>query len=155
MSKRSALTLIEGSQPIKIEGREWPLISPGEYEAAFLHHETDNKAFGGAPKLYAHFSLIDPGVMGKVLYKAFNVKSLKGKPGKNGKFTLSHRQDLTFLLCDLDHKVRLDRVSLHMLKEGTWRVRVRSVTRDSRQRSLPPQLQYSVIDTVLEKSYGE
>jgi hypothetical protein len=154
MRKRADLAIVDGDQPIQLEGRNWKLIPPGEYEAEYLHHETDNKAFASSPKVYLHFKLIDPGVMGTVLYKPFNAKSLVGKVGKNGKFTLSRRMDLTFLLCDLNHNLRLDRVSLNVLKGGTWKVRVRTVSVDSRQRKLPPQLQYSVIATILRKEYG-
>jgi hypothetical protein len=129
-------------------------VPPGAYEATFVQHETDNKAFGGTPKIYLHFQLMDPGFMEKTLYKAYNVKELIGKPGRNGKFKLNKGQDLTLLLCKIDPTVRLDRISLRLLSGCSWNVSVRTVTKDYKQRELPEQLQYSVIDEILSKAYG-
>jgi hypothetical protein len=134
---------------ISLVGEARILIEPGIYAAVLTHHETNNVAFGGQPKVYLRFVLLDPGVMGVKLYAAFNVKAITGKPRLNGGIKLSHRQELTFQLARLQPNVRLDRLSLKPLHNKEIKIKVRTVTTDSRQRPLPSSLQYSVVSELI------
>ena len=134
---------------IHIDGQIWPVVEPGEYTAIYLHHETNRSAFGGKPKVYLIFRLVDPGVFGEELYAAYNIKKVVGKKSRNGSFKLSRRQDLTLQLANVLPDFRLDRISLRSLINKTVRILVRTVKRDYKQRSLPPPLQYSVVDQIL------
>ena len=134
---------------IAIVGRKFKLIEPGEYTAVFRYHETNKSAFGGKPKVYLNFLIIDPGLFGEEIYGAYNVKALIGPPKRNGRFKLTRRHDLTFQLASVLPEFRLDRVSLKPLLNKTVRVAVRSVVRDYKQRTIPLPLQYSVVDQIL------
>ena len=125
------------------------LIEPGVYTAVLTHHETNNVAFKGQPKVYLRFVLIDPGVMGTKLYAAFNVKEILGKPGRNGRIRLTHRQDLMLQLARLQPNLRADRISLKPLHNREMKVQVRTVTSDSKQRPLPDSLKYSVVSDLI------
>ena len=134
---------------ITMTGKISPLIDPGEYLAVLDHHETNRSAFGGKPKVYLIFRLVDPGYIGIELYAAYNVRELSGRSGRNGRFKLTRRQDLTLHLARIIPDFRLDRVSLNPLKACTVKVSVRTVSKDYKQRALPTSLQYSVIDQIL------
>ncbi len=134
---------------ITIVGRNFRLIEPGEYTVVYKHHETNTSAFGGKPKVYLNFLIVEPGLFGEEIYGAYNVKGLVGPPKKNGRFKLTRRQDLTFQLANVLPDLRLDRVSLKPLIDKTVKVSVRSVVKDYKQRNIPPTLQYSVVDQIL------
>tara|TARA_R110002072_G_scaffold171703_7_gene325469 strand:- start:8446 stop:8871 length:426 start_codon:yes stop_codon:yes gene_type:complete len=134
---------------IKIIGSTPPSIEPGEYTAVYVFHETSKAAFGGKPKVYLTFRLIDPGVFGVELFAAFNVREITGKPKRYGGFGLSRRQELTYQLAKVLPEFRLDRPTLKPLVHKTLKVAVRTVVKDYKQRSLPLQLQYSVIDRMI------
>jgi hypothetical protein len=134
---------------ITIEGKNHPLIPPGKYTVVYTHHETNRSAFGGKPKVYLNFRMVDPGFIGQEIFAAYNVKGLIGRPKKNGSFKLTRRQDLTLQLATIMPNFRLDRVSLRPLISRTVEVSVRSVVKDYRQRALPVSLQYSVVDKIL------
>lgn len=127
-----------------------PLLLPeGEYTAEFLYHETAT-AFRDS-KLYMHFRILDFGeYFGKQLFRAYRVKGLKGAPRKSGAFKLGRRSELYLMIMRvLPRERRIDRVSLYGLKDKRLRIRVRTVTRDYRNRDLPEPLRYSVVDDVL------
>jgi hypothetical protein len=130
-------------------GADRVLVPAGVYDAAFLHFET--AMFSKARKLYVWFELLTPGpYLGTRLYRAFNVKSFKGQPGRNRSFTVTrngsyYREMVAVLQC----RQRPDRLSPHQLKGLFIRVAVRTVDKDRRQRRLPHFDQYSVIEELL------
>lgn len=137
-----------------VEGRKWPLVPDGIYAATFLHHETAI-AFN-SPRVFLHFKIVTPGeYFGKVLYRAFRVKSISGKPRKGGAFKVGLRSNFVFemaaLLPDLP---RLDRISPQVLMNKTLMVKIEEVTNNNRQREIPRALRYSVIRELLSVEVG-
>lgn len=140
---------------IVVESFGGPLIEPGEYEVQYTHHET-HVAFG-TPKVFVHFQIVSLGpAHGIQLYRACRVSELIGKPGKNGRFKLKKRNELLLELCRLYQKegLRPDRVSLRLLKKIILKVKVRTVTRDYRQKPLPVMMHYSVIGDFISIESG-
>jgi len=131
-----------------------PLIPAGEYVASFSHYET--KRMFKTPKLFLHFEVMDPGPhYGTKLYSVFRASGLIGKEGKNGRFKVRTRSELFLTLCRLQpNAVRPDRISLRSFKGALFRVRVRTVEKDYRQRALPEFLRYSVVDSILSIEAG-
>jgi hypothetical protein len=130
-----------------------PLIAPGEYRGVYVRHETLHmRMFGGAPKVYVHCRIVDPGeAFGAVLYRSYRVKALSSKPGRNGVFKVNKRSDLFMTVCRLStRKLRPDRLCLHTLLSGhVLTLKVRTVTKDWRGRPLPEILHYSVIQDIV------
>jgi hypothetical protein len=140
---------------IKIHDLDWAVIPDDQYEVRFLHHETSNRAFGGANKVYLHFSVVEPGsYFGTHLIGCYNVRNLLSKPKKNGKFALGKRSKLLLELLRLHPDVSIDAISLKPLTRLTIMVRTRTVTKDYQQRALPLQLHYSVIDEMVSVLFG-
>ena len=66
-------------------GEKPPLVKPGVYDLAFLHHETARLFGGRALKLVLWFRIITLGEYFEVvLPRYYNVLSIKGKPQKYG-----------------------------------------------------------------------
>lgn len=153
MTGKPALSVVASPEPypeIDVDLADLPPRVPdGDYLAHLVYHET---AFAfKAPKVYLWFKLIDYGEhFEKMLYRPYRVKSLKGKPGRNGRFVLTKGGDLLkMILRVLQHgPKRPDRVSLSDLKNRAIRIRTRTVKADYLQRPLPEALWYSVVDEV-------
>tara|TARA_B100002049_G_scaffold17743_1_gene12059 strand:+ start:139 stop:585 length:447 start_codon:yes stop_codon:yes gene_type:complete len=130
-------------------------IPPGEYSAYYTKHET---AFMyRSAKVFVHFRIQGGEYHGMHVYRAFRVKELRGKPRKGGAFKLRHSQELyrQFVRLTASGRERPDRISLHRLRGCLLRISVRTVTKDSRQRELPENLQYSVVDELLSMEVGQ
>lgn len=130
-------------------------IPAGDYQAIYLSHET---AFMfKTPKVFVHFRIHGGDHDGVKLYRAYRVKELRGRPRKGGGIKLRHSQELyrQFVRMVSGQVERPDRISLQRLRGCLLKVRVRTVTKDSRQRELPPALQYSVIDEMLSIEVGK
>src|SRR5262249_13741134 len=108
--------------------------------------------FGPAPKIYLHFRLVCPGEhYGKELYRAYSVKKLIGKPGKNGRVKLTKHFLLFKTLCKvLDFKARPDRISVQGLRGRVLRITTRTVKKDYRQAEHAQFCWYSVVDDIKE-----
>jgi hypothetical protein len=146
---------------------EWPLIPAGSYNAVMVRYQgCIMPSWKNTPKVYVHFKIVDPGEhFGKVLYRAYNVRRLRGKAGTVGQpipncgFVVGRRSDLLKMLVRvLDVRIRPDRVSLHSLKGCVLQINVRTVligTDDKGKQSfLPEALRYSVVDDVVRKVTG-
>lgn len=133
-------------------------IPPGEYEAFYLYHETSY--FRKTPKVYLHLQIHGGEHNGKRLYRAYRVKTLTGKPKKNGGFTVNHSHAIYRQMVSITQAVtRPDRISLTSLKGCLLRVSVRTVKRDAgaetrKPKALPEALKYSVIDELLAIETG-
>ena len=103
-----------------------------------------------------HFRIIEPGEeFGKLLYRAYRVKALRGKTGKNGGFKLIRHQDLFKVLVRvLDLKSRPDRISLNQLRGKVLKISIRTVKKDYRQEDLPEFSWYSVVDDMTSITAG-
>ena len=136
-----------------IEGKAWPLIPSGIYQAVFMHHETA-VAFN-VPRVYLHMKLVTPGEhYGQVLYRAYRVKSTSGRNRKGAAFKVSLRSDYVREMAILLNLQRLDRISPLALKNKIIRVRVDEVIKDHKQREMPKALRYSVIRELLSVEAG-
>lgn len=131
---------------------EWgclQLIPAGLYEAVYVSHETFNQSFGAKVKIT--FRIITPGDYFGVMIDAwYNVKALKNKPGKQRSVVLSRHSKLTTeLLTILSIKERVARLSPAQLKGKILEVAVRTVKKNSRQKSYTESQIYSVVDRIV------
>ena len=125
-----------------------PQIPEGEYLAVYTGHDT-NYMFT-TPKVYVHFRIAEGPHTGATLYASYRAKSLKGKRRRGGGFTLGHSSKLFREMVSLNGKrERPDRISLRGLKGALIRVKVRTVTKDSKQQPLAPPCQYSIVDSMI------
>ena len=135
-----------------------PLIKPGEYSLGFEYHLT--KWLFNQPKLILLFTVLSDGEYhGTKLRRFYNVRSLIGKPGKNGKYHPSGwSSDLIreyALLFGSIPDDRLDRFSLKPFKNVIITGEVKTVSLDSRKRGIPACVQYSVIERLIKADAAE
>lgn len=133
-------------------------IPPGEYSAIYLFHET--AFFRKTPKVYVHFKIEGGEHSGVRLYRAYRVKTLKGKPKKFGGFEVNHSHAIYRQMVTIGgYDTRPDRISLTCLKGCLLRISVRTVKRDAgadsrKPRALPDALRYSVVDELVALEAG-
>ncbi len=130
-----------------------PLIKPGEYSLGFDYHET--KWMWNQAKLILLFTVLSDGEYhGTKLKRFYNVRSLIGKPGKNGKYRPSGwNSDLIREYAHLFGSIpddRLDRFSLKPFKDVIITGEVKTVSLDSKKRGIPVCVQYSVIERLIK-----
>ena len=126
-----------------------PIIAPGTYEAVYVHHET--KYIFQSPKVFVWFRIVSPGPAFDVLvYRAYRARALTTKAGRYGGFKVARGSDIYHDLGRiLNTRVRPDRVSAIVLRGAVYRIKVRTVTKDHKQRPIPEWGQYSVVDQLL------
>jgi len=135
--------MIEGDRPV--------VVAPGPYELVFDHHCTQY-LFGRAPKLVCYFRIVTQGpCFGHMVRRFYNVKTLSGKPRRGGAFKVGWHSDFLREYAALfGLPERVDRVSTERFKSVIVRGRVATVCRDSKGRSIPDALRYSVVHELLE-----
>lgn len=102
----------------------------------------------GQDKIILWFKLNTPGEwLNEEFFMACNV------PPKS-KWTPSCKFWRAFVLANGKRPARRDRLSTGVFKNKVFRVKMRRVTRDSRQQALTAAQQYSVIDNLLEVLAG-
>ncbi|VAW38367.1 hypothetical protein MNBD_GAMMA01-734 [hydrothermal vent metagenome] len=131
-----------------IHDGDLPLIPSGKYEAVL------NTWFTGTlwkqPKVVMIYTITSGEYFGVDIPKYYNVKRLKGKAGKKGKFIAKPRGDFLkdfYKLLPLHEKVRVDQIPVNKLKLPI-EIKVSTVTKDHKQKVYAKQLQYSVIREV-------
>lgn len=127
-----------------------PLIPPGEYEAAFLGFET-RMMFRKATKIILWFQIVEPGrAFGAKLARYYNAKRLRNKQGKHGAFEVGFKSEFLREYALVFNAVppRLDRIPMTCWENKMVRVKVITVYKDGKQRSIPEPLQYSVISEI-------
>lgn len=134
---------------IAIEWGNLCLIPEGEYQAVYVSHTTTNGSYGSKVKIT--FRIVSPGAYYESLVNAwYNTKSLGSKVGKRGRIVLSRHSKLTYEMVKLFHrKQRPERLSPEMLKGHVLIIKVRTVTQNSKQKSLPEPLRYSTVDSMV------
>jgi hypothetical protein len=134
---------------INFEKDDRARIPDGEYSAVLVYHHTSY--IFRTPKVYLWFRIVNPGPFFEtMLYRAYRVKSIKGKGKRNGGLTVGRSSDLKKDIVRLmGLKVRPERISLAELRSKQWRIRTRTVSRDYRQDALPAWERYSVVDRIL------
>ena len=135
-----------------------PLIKPGEYSLGFDHHQTAR--LFNQPKLILWFTVLSEGEHhGTKLKRFYNVRSLIGKSGKNGKYHPSGwSSDLIREYAHLFGSIpddRLDRFSLNPFKKVIITGEVKTVTQDSKKRGIHEYVQYSVIERLIRAEVTE
>ena len=131
-----------------------PAIPEGKYRVAFDYHETVLH-FGNVPKMGVHFHVSEFGqYFEKPLTRWYTVERLIGKARKNGAYKPKGQTSILmieYVRCFSNYPLpnRIDRISMAPWKKHEFLVKVRNVTKNSRQIALPPKLQYSVIDSIL------
>jgi len=129
-----------------------PLITQGVYKFGFLYYETAR--LFNQPKLILWFTLLSDGEYHGVKLKRFyNVRSLIGKSGKEGKYKPSGwSSDLIREYANLFGGVpdRLDRFSLKPFNNVIITGEVKTVSMDSKKRGIPACVQYSVIERLIK-----
>jgi hypothetical protein len=132
---------------VDVEGFK-ALLPEGSYEAVYLGHQT--ALVFHTPKVFLRFRITQHGPYNGVeVFRAFRVRALKGRPAPNGGFTLHAGGELySTLVRLLDVRNRADRVTLRPLRAMLFRIRLRTVTTDYRQRPLPEHNRYSTIDEI-------
>jgi hypothetical protein len=149
------LGVVKNDESLELDGEIPPLIPEGEYVVRYIKYDT-HYMFGGL-KLFVHFEIIDPGPhCGIKVYRAYRVVDAGGKKGKGRRrFKVRPRSQLFLDLVGLfDRKLRRDRISLACLKTVLLRVRVRTVSKDYKQRPLPESIRYSVISDLIAIEAG-
>lgn len=131
--------------------RELPCIPPGKYEMGFDTWETCALYGGRARKLILWFAVLSPEYMGLRIPRYYNVRELNGKPGKRGRFKVGKKSDF---LREFVHvhgmPDRLDRISPARYQGNKYLAKVRTVETGNRNRPIPKELRYSVVDQIIK-----
>ena len=149
------LEVVKNDDSIELDGEIPPLIPEGEYVVRYIKYDTQYMWRG--LKLFVHFEIVDPGPhCGMKVYRAYRVVDAGGRKGKGRRrFKVRPRSQLFLDLVGLfDRKLRRDRISLTCLKTVLLRVRVRTVSKDYKQRPLPESIRYSVISDLIAIEAG-
>ena len=143
-----AKRVIEGEIAFDCSNRA-PAIPEGRYEAIYVHHET--KYIFKCAKVFVWFRIVSPGPAFNVMvYRAYRVRELTTKQGRNGGFKAKRGSDIYHDLGRiLNLRMRPDRVSATSLKGVVVSVSVRTVVKDHKQRPIPEWDRYSVVDALL------
>ena len=100
------------------------------------------------------FQVVEYGdYFGTVLVKYYGVKRLTSKPKKFGGFKAGKCSNFLrdFFSLFINQKIsRNDRIPMSCFKGVTFRGRIKTVDKGFNQKAIPIQLQYSVIDELLE-----
>jgi len=128
------------------------LIPEGEYQLSYQYHETW-VWMGKAPKLSITFRIFDMGEHNnKPILAHYNLSKIIGKPRKNGHFSAGWRSNLMWEYVQCFGKPpRKDRISMCPFKEHLVIGKIRTVTKNHKQKKYHEALRYSVIDELLGK----
>jgi hypothetical protein len=126
-----------------------PLIPSRKYEAVMKTWFTGT--LHKAAKVVLVFTITSGEYFGVDIPKYYNVKKLKTKAGKRGKFIAKPRGDFLkdFYKVLPDHpKVRCNEIPITKLQEQPIEITVDTVKKDYKQNDYPEQLYYSVVREV-------
>ena len=125
-----------------------PKISEGTYECVFSRW--DSKVVFKCPKVFVYFRITQLGPYhGQELFRPYRAHAVS-KTTKSAKFMLKPRSELLRMLRRISgENLRRDRASLSVLVGKVLKIKVRTVTKDYRQRDLPEHDQYSVIEDIM------
>lgn len=143
------LKAVPSSLSFDVDG-ELIQVPSGTYNMKFLYGET-RYMHNRSPKLIVWCSIVDMGEhFGKKLARYYNVSSIRGKPGQNGRFKAGAKSDFVreYLSAVYQPVKRLDRIALSHLSESVIKAKVKTVTKGYNQREIPEPLQYSIIERI-------
>ena len=152
----SNVTLLKTKEDVSPSRPDWlkPLIPAGTYTVAFDYHET-TRHFGNVPKMGLYFHVSEFGKYFQTpLIRWYTVDRIIGKARKNGYYRSKGQTCILmieYVRCFSNYPLprRLDRIPMSPWKKHEFLVKVRNVRRNSRQKAIPAQSQYSVIDSIL------
>ena len=149
---------------VVLEGIDYPLIEPGQYEAYLVSYETSTRFAKKVPgdntymeggKVYMHFR-IDPlnnaglGNQEIIVFMSFNAKTIIRPFGRNGKFIAARRGKYGKLMRRFFGTEESTGATPNALKDKLFIVSVRTVEEDEKQRTLSKEERYSVIDNIVD-----
>jgi hypothetical protein len=136
---------------IEIDWGNYIIIPEGKYQVMYVSHETTDGSFGAKVKIT--FTITSFGeFFGKHIDAWYNLKEIK-KVGKGKAISLSRHSKLTGELFNaLGYKERVSRLSPQALNGKLLWVNVRTVIKNSRQKSLHELQKYSVVDSIIGQS---
>ncbi len=120
-------------------------VNPGTYQIAFASHATA-VLFGRAPKLILTFKIVSMGSdFGKYVCRYYNVKKLRGRPGRGGWFEYSERSDVFREYCGLFHAPGPAGILMESFENVIIEAEIGTCNTDRAQRQIPEGAQYSRI----------
>jgi len=132
-----------------IHDGDLPLIPSGKYEAVFKTWFTGT-LFKQA-KVVLIFTITSGEYFGVDIPKYYNVKRLKNKAGKRGKFIAKPRGNLLkdfYKILPVHPKVRFNEVPITKLGKQPIEITVGEVTKDYLQNKYADQMKYSLVREV-------
>ena len=148
-------------------GMDYPLIREGSYEAVLLTWETssryakknlDNPSILKGGKIYLHWH-IDPynnAGVGKdevIVFMAFNANTVHLPLGDKGRFTASRRSNYGKLIKKQLGRSQSSKAATPDFFFGKlYEVNVRTVVNDEKQKPIPADEQYSIVDRVIRQA---
>ena len=136
-------------------GHDWPLLPDGDYMATFIKQEiVPMRIFKGAPRLFAHFEIIDnPRATPTRIYGGWPISSTS--QGGKKRISVGGRSKLYIMLCRVyGYRVRPDRISFQELRGCVLKIKTRTVKKNFQQQVLPECLRYSVVDDIISIEAG-
>lgn len=130
-----------------------PLIPEGKYHFKLLYHETSQPYPKSYPKLTFWMQVADFGECnGVIVPRYYNVKRLKGKSGKKGRFVPTRSGDFLIEYFKLlpDATSRVDRLAMQPLYNKLIFAEVSTVKLNNLRKELPKQLHYSKVSRLIE-----
>lgn len=144
-----ALSLV-ASAAGDVDGGMPALVPPGDYRLKFETWSTV-MLFGRQPKVVLRFRICDFGPHFELgLARWYNVTKLRGKVGRQGRFSVGWSSDLLrdfAKLVSMPHRV--DRINLDALSGLLIVGRVETVVKDRSQGVLPSACHYSVVREIV------
>lgn len=132
---------------------ERPILMPeGKYDVMLVRY-WKGFLFGRAPKLILVFRVITEGdYFGKHLYRCYNIKGLSKRKdiipkGWHSDFVREYGRLF-------GNPLKLRDIGVRKFKNKVFDCEVRTVSRDAKQRPLPDDMKYSVIDALLGVQVG-
>ena len=129
-----------------------PKIKAGVYDLAYVEHETVRMFKGRAHKLVMWFRIVSFGDHFEVILpRYYNVENVAKRRTKNGSFKAGMKGDFLREYCTLfpNPIKRRDRISMSPFRQSIIRGKISSVKK-ARGRQIPPELQYSRIEQLIE-----
>jgi hypothetical protein len=139
---------LRGDLDFLFNGEIPPRLPEGEYEVAFVG-ANKKRMFGSGERMFLWFRIVTLGEWYETeLYMTCAV------PVTGRDWGPSHKFMQAWMLASGHSPKRRDRMSTTVFRNKLFRAKVRTVTRDARQKLRPPERQYSVIDELLELVAG-
>jgi hypothetical protein len=123
-----------------------PLVDPGEYDLAYVGHQT-SRVFG-TPKLVMYFRIVTQGpAFDRLLPRWYRVRSVSSS--KRFRFGWHGELVREFAVLFNERPTHADRFPVGKFKDVMLVGRVATVGSDHKQRDIPEPLRYSVIRELL------